>query len=585
MGDLFTRPLTWTSSARLGGAQISHNFSLRPDLITYPLPEFNGQVGIPSTVDLLINGNKAYSSQINPGPYDITDASHINGAGNAVLVTTDALGRTVSVDVPFYVTSRLLKKGLFDYTVSTGSLRKDYGRKNFSYTQYAIDGSARYGLTNEWTIEGHAELATSLQVLGGGFVTNVGKVGVINASFMGTRYKGNSGHQLYVGYEYSSPNISFSTSYRKRSENYRDIASMDISNYEGNSRYDIDYYTETVQATVSKSFKELGGISLGYYSTKYRKDGERDSTISAGWSKSLQDYGNLSAYINRNSDKDNRWSVSLQWTISLDQSNSISTSIAQSDNGDLKDRSYNISYDRAMPTEGGFGWRMNYNHYNNDRDDYYNGAVSWRNNRIRAEAGAFGSSGDMSYWGDLTGSIVYMDGQVMMANEVTDSFVLVSAGGVPDVPVRYENNVIGKTNSKGYVFVPDVTSYYDAKFTIEGESLPLNVVARETEQRVAVRSNSGYKLEFPIDAVNPTILTLVDNQGNYIGIGSHVESDSGEDSYVGWDGEVYFEHLQERNTLNVRMANGGSCNVEVNLDSSQIESQDEIKTLGEFRCL
>lgn len=588
VGDLFTRPLAWTSSARLGGAQFSHNFALRPDLITYPLPEFNGQVGVPSTVELLINGNRSYSANVNPGPYDINAVSHLSGSGNAVIVTTDALGRTVEVDVPFYVTSQLLKKGLFDYSVSTGSLRKDYGQKNFSYSQYALDASVRYGLTDNWTVEGHTEVATSLQVLGAGVVTNVGRIGVINASFMGTRYKENNGHQIYLGYQYTNSKFNFSTSYRKRSEHYRDIASMDIGdNYNdydqfGNAIFR-DSTSETIQATVSRSFNDFGSFSLGYYSTKYQKNGNRDETVSLGWSKSFKEYGSLSTYINRNNDKDHRWAASIQWTISLGNLSSISASVAQNDNVQGKDKNYSFSYDKQMATDGGFGWRMNYNHYNN-RDDYYNGALSWRNNKVRAEGGFFGETGNISYWGDLSGSLIFMDGQFMAANEATDSFVLVSTNGVKDVGVKYENNAVGKTDRKGYLLVPNVPSYYQARYDIAADELPLNMYAPEGDKRIAVKSGGGYLLQFPIEKLNPTILTLVDGKGNPIAIGSHVITDTGEDSFVGWDGEIYLEHLQTSNKLTVALAGGGSCSISVDLTEDQLAAENQIKNLGAYSC-
>lgn len=75
---------------------------------------------MPTTVDLLI----ASRDQVEPGPFALTDVPFINGAGEAVVVTTDALGRQVSTRVPFYVTSKLLRQGLSDYSLAVGSLRR-----------------------------------------------------------------------------------------------------------------------------------------------------------------------------------------------------------------------------------------------------------------------------------------------------------------------------------------------------------------------------------------------------------------------------------------------------------------------------
>lgn len=570
-GDLITRPLTWSSAARLGGFQLSHNFSLRPDLITYPLPEFSGEVGLPSTLELMVNGNKQYSQNLNPGPYDVNQVTHLSGAGEAVVVTTDALGRTVSINVPFYVTSQLLKKGLFDYTISTGSLRQHYGVKNFSYSRYAIDGSLRYGLNDNWTLEGHTEVATSLQVLGAGIVTNVGRMGLINASFMSTNYRGKTGDQLYLGYEYVHPNFGVRASYRERSRNYRDLATINSDN---------DGYTKSMQISFSKNFAEFGSMSMGYFSNKMRSS-QRQNTISLGWNKSLREYGSVYAYVNRSNDKNNRWTASLQWSIPIGTYGSISASANKNDNNQ---DNYALNYSRSIPSQGGLGWRMNYNHYNHQAD-YYNGALQYRNDRFELDGGFYGSSKSKTYWADLSGAVVFLDGQLMASNQVSDSFVLVSTDGAADLDIKFENRVVGKTNRDGYLLVSKVPSYYDAKYEIDALGLPFNMQAPIVEQKVAVKSGGGYTLEFPVHITVPITLTLTDSYGDAIEIGSHVATNYGEDTFVGWDGIVFFEYLEDINTLTVALPEGDSCEATVSLEGiEEINVSDNITHLGSYIC-
>lgn len=119
-GDVISDALSWSSSVRMGGISYGRDFSLRPDLVTWPLPEFSGEAAVPTSVDLFINGYRSGSTQLQPGPFTLTNLPYINGAGDAVLITTDALGRQVSTTLPFYVTSELLKRGLSDGAVTLG---------------------------------------------------------------------------------------------------------------------------------------------------------------------------------------------------------------------------------------------------------------------------------------------------------------------------------------------------------------------------------------------------------------------------------------------------------------------------------
>jgi outer membrane usher protein len=42
-GDVISDALSWSSSVRMGGISYGRDFSLRPDLVTWPLPEFSGK--------------------------------------------------------------------------------------------------------------------------------------------------------------------------------------------------------------------------------------------------------------------------------------------------------------------------------------------------------------------------------------------------------------------------------------------------------------------------------------------------------------------------------------------------------------
>jgi outer membrane usher protein len=149
-----------------------------------------GEAAVPTSVDLFINGYRSGSTQLQPGPFTLTNLPYINGAGDAVLVTTDALGRQVSTTLPFYVTSDLLKQGLSDGAVTLGSLRRNYGIKNFDYGPAAGSGSYRYGVTDWLTLEGHAEGAQELALGGAGTVIKLGQFGVVNTSYSQSRMRG-----------------------------------------------------------------------------------------------------------------------------------------------------------------------------------------------------------------------------------------------------------------------------------------------------------------------------------------------------------------------------------------------------------
>ncbi len=570
VGDLITRPLSWNSSIRLGGIQASHNFSLRPDIITYPLPQFKGEVGLPSTVDLFVNGNNYHSEAIKPGPFAINEVSHLNGSGTATIVTTDALGRSVSIDIPFYVTPQLLRKGFIDYTISLGLIRQHFGIKNFSYTKLALDSSMRYGLSDEVTLEAHMELAPSLQVLGAGFVTNIGKLGVFNGAYMLTQHEGKIGNQIYLGYEYNNSAFNFLAKYTKRTKGYRDLATLG-----SNVRAD----RETFQLAFSKPFESIGNMSIGFFSTQ-STNLSRDNVISLGWGNSFGELGNISAYANKYiGNGSERWSASVQWIIPLDPKyGSLSASSSSSHNNNQR---LLLNYNKAAPDDGGFGGRLSYD-FNVRAHDYYNTYLQWKSNQMDIEGGIYGSNDDRTYWGSTSGSIVIMNRQVFASKQINNSFALVSVSDMPDIPIIYGNKTIGTTNDEGYFLLSKVPDYYNIKVGIDPLNIPESYRAEEIEKVVAIREKSGYIVDFNVKETNSAVFTLMSQNSEHLPLGSLVILDD-QDFYVGWGGQVYIENLQESNLLNVYLPNGESCEVELLYDRT--DNEEALSDLGEYICL
>ena len=90
LGDFITGGLAWTRPVHLEGAQIHSDFSMRPDLVTFPLPSISGSAAVPSTVNVLADGNLTVSSQVAAGPFEIPQLPVVAGAGTISMTVTNA---------------------------------------------------------------------------------------------------------------------------------------------------------------------------------------------------------------------------------------------------------------------------------------------------------------------------------------------------------------------------------------------------------------------------------------------------------------------------------------------------------------
>lgn len=566
-GDLVTGALPWTTSVRVGGLQLSRDFGARPDLVTYPLPAFAGEAAVPTSLDLFINGYKSSSTELQPGPYTLTNVPFINGAGEAVVVTTDALGRQVSTTLPFYVTSSLLAKGLSDFSVAAGSLRRDYAVRDFAYGPGVASATLRHGVSDYFTLETHAESAESMMLGGLGGNLRLGTFGVLNAALTQSRFEGDTGQQVALGYQYNSRRIGFNYQRVQRHGDYADLSLVDSPFTRLSQRSE--------QATLSLNLDRYGSLGAGYFDVR-AGDGTRTRLINLSWSKPL--WRNSSLYLSASREVgDSQWAVQAQLVIPFDLRGTLAFSAERSKDGQDLQR---VNYSQAVPVGGGVGYNLGYATGGN-RDDYRQADLTWRLQSVQLQVGAYGSSGEMTRWADASGSLVLMDAGLFAANRIDDAFVVVSTSGYADVPVRYENQQIGRTDRNGHLLVPYSSGYYRGKYEIDPMDLPADVLAPQVEQRVAVRRGSGYLLEFPLKRVLAASLVLVDADQQELKLGSRVRhQESGGEAVVGWDGLVYLENLAPHNRLQVDKADGGQCQVAFDLP----EGQGPIPLIGPLVC-
>jgi len=255
---------------------------------------------------------------------------------------------------------------------------------------------------------------------------------------------------------------------------------------------------------------------------------------------------------------------------------SASVSVERNQQGGTAQR---LSMSHSMPTDGGFAWDGSVARQS-DGGNYRQGTLRWRNQKVETSAGFYGDDSYSTEYADLSGSLVLMDGSVFAANAVTDAFVLVKTD-YPSVNVRFENQLMGKTDDKGYLLVPRVNSYYPAKYDIDTLDLPADMTSSSVEQRFSVKRQSGYLLHFPIEQLRAASVILHDQNGEALPLSSAITRQGQQVEYVGWDGIVWMENLTERNTIHVRTPDGRQCDTELTVPGGRPAS---LTTYGPLVC-
>lgn len=573
VGDVQSKSLAWSRSTRLGGVSFSKNFSLQPYQITTPLESFKGEVSLPSTVDLFINGLKQTSQQVVPGQFEIETVPIITGTGQAQVIVTDINGQQRILNFSLYGTNQLLKDKLSDWSFSLGQTRLAYGEQSFKYDDDLVgNASYRYGLTKDLTIESHIEFAPDLYLIGGGVVQRLGgRAGMLNAAYSFSDYRHSNGTLYQLGYSWNSQYLNFFYNTTRQSGQYYDIAGLKSSNFPKRS--------DQVFLGFNNS---LGQFGTSYIYQEY-SPASSNEFITFNWSYSFPNnyYLNLSANHDL-TQEDTRYYLSLN--IPLEKKRTVNFSYQQ----DQEQEKLSLNARQAISRDvGGWGWqlqadtardRQNIQAQIAQMHDYGEWNIGFQEVKSKNISSRIANSA-------LSGSVLMMNQSFFPMQRSFDSFALISTSQISDIPVKLENRYVGKTNKNGELVVTSLNPYQNNRITIDPLELPPDYHIETTVKNAVPRYASGVFLEFPISQILAIQAVIKQADGNFIKAGTNVWATQDFDledtrplTIVAHDGMIYIEN-PKANKFYLKQ-NDQICSFEI----KDLSDQKGIIDLGELIC-
>ena len=176
LGDTIGRSTTLGSSPVVGGFSLSTQQDLDPYYANYPAPQVRGAVRTPSIADVYVDGRLVSSVRLPPGQFTLNDLPIETGLGNARVIIRDAFGRQQSINLGFYLSTQLLKRGEQDYSYVGGLERTSNGTK-VEYGRAMGTAVHSVGLADWLTIGFQAEGAKDLVMGGVGFHAKLWRLG------------------------------------------------------------------------------------------------------------------------------------------------------------------------------------------------------------------------------------------------------------------------------------------------------------------------------------------------------------------------------------------------------------------------
>ena len=591
VGDLITGGLAWTRPVRLGGVQVTTDFSLRADLVTFPVPTVAGTVAVPSSVDVLVNNVQLLSRDVPPGPFEVRQLPVVTGAGSVSVAITDALGQQVTQTLPFYASTALLAPGLSAFSVELGSVRMGYGVLSDAYRGAAGSGSYRHGVADWLTVEAHGEASAAVAMGGGGVSVTAAGLGVLSLSAAASTARGQSGGLAYAGFERLSSGLSVTGSVQVTSAGYRDLAAADGDTVprlaaRAGAGLSVAGGAIGVQFTVIRRSAPTAGLRNAAYAAGYGglpqsvgyavAPAARTMLLSASYSRAVF-ADRAYFYATGFADLSQRHSAGAVIGISIPLGDR--TALAASATLGSRQAFGTLGASQSAAAVGDYGYQVASSLGRPGRET---GDLQYRSGAALLDVGLDRTAGQTAYRASAQGALVLANGRMFAANTVGDSFAVVDTSGIPGIHVLQENRPAGETDASGMRLVTDLRSFEPNRLDIDARDIPPDASVSAPSQVVRPQDRSGVVVRFAVKQSRGALLRLVDGAGKPVPVGSRaVLQGTGEPATVGFDGEAFVTGLGDHNRLVVTRQDGTACVARF----EWTPQPGSLTTLGPLACL
>jgi outer membrane usher protein len=572
-GDVISAGSSWTRPIGLAGFQLRRDFSLRPDLITFPTPTLSGSAVVPSTLDVYVNEIRRFSTKVETGPFVLSQPPIVAGGGKIQVTMRDEAGRETLITQPFYTSTALLRPGMYAYSIEAGRLRRNFNSGEPSYGDWAAAATLRRGLTPALTGQFHLETTNGLTMAGAGASLTLGAWAAAEFAASASRSDRGGGRQVHASVERIEPGYSLIVAATASDSRFRDIASQSSA----------EMPKLTLHASGGFSLTERTGVQLTYIDRRYRardqandryraRDQANDALASLGLTHNVR-RANLYGVATHDF-KSGATLLSVGLSMPLGGQASVSAGAQASP----RESTAYVEAAKFASDPGDIGWRFG---ASEGAGSSQRGEVQYRSTVGLASLGFDRRPGQTEARAGARGGLAYLGGRVYASDTIYDSFAVVETGR-PGMMVLQENRPIGRTNAQGRLLVSNLRAYEDNQLALDALDVPMDADPKTMTLNIHPSAPGGWLIPFDLREGHSALLTLIMTNGDLVPMGSRARDERTQERYtVGYDGFVFLHDLRANNSVSVTLPDGATC-------SAVFEYRDqdgELPEIGPTLCI
>lgn len=550
-GDVITSNSESQRPLRVGGIQIGTDFALRPDIITNPLPQFEGQVAVPTSVDLIVNDRRFQTSEIEAGDFRVHNIPVAAGRGEVAVVLRDELGRETVQTAQIYVAPEMLAKGITEWGATMGWVRRRYGTRSNDYRDLVGTFFMRRGLSKSLSAGISGEVGMGVWNMGAHAQATLAHLAVAYGEVRYSKTPNESGALFKLGIESMGSGISGRIEAVAPTAGYRDIAARSgdgrvPSQLIGSVDFDLAQTTR-FQLSATRLTRPAEPAA--------DRQAENTTVLRASARHELRSGLSLSGDVSyRRSRGRGEFVAGLNLNIRFGPRSSASAALRHTANEKIAAQ---FSYFRPDTEVGELGYAAHAKLGENSR---ISGTVAYRAAFARISTDVEYVAGGLAARARAEGSLVIADNRVFARDRASEAYALVRTGNVGGVTITHEHREVGTSDRSGRLLVTRVTPLVPMQFDVAPDKLPTQAVARSTYRRMQAARGGVVLVDMDIEAYRSVLLRVVDSQGEPLPVGSSIVAlPSGREYMVAFDGLVDFNGLSQDSEIAISADLASEC--------------------------
>lgn len=522
IGDLNYGTTGFQSFQQAGGVSLARNTNLQPYTVTSSTAEQSFTLDRRSQVDILINGRRVRTIDLDAGRYNLRDLPLATGTNDITLRITDEVGRVETIRFPFVFDTNLLAPGEQEFSYAVGARSVDTPRsKAYEDNDPMLSAFHAIGVTESLTLGTNLQAVERQQVVGAearlGTLVGIFRtdLAMSHSSYEPTDVAARLQYRLTEPPEPGGLNRNLLGNFAYRGKSFLPITATEAANptsFDAGIVYG-QRLPFDITASVGTSFQfDSGGSPSG-------------TTYDVNFGKQLADSLYLDVFGRLEKERDSEDVMSVLLTLSWIPFDSRQRVTYQRD---TLDRSHRVDWS-YMPTDiiGGIQADVSATSSSDTDEERVRGTVTYVDYRFEAQL-----RDDETYGGSSTGprrttglrvgtALAFADGHLAVTRPITDSFVMIAphkslAGHAIEVNPTVTSQPQARADALGPGVLPNLPAYYVRRVSVDVLDPPEGYDLGDTLVNVEPYYRSGTLFVVGSGATVAAEGALVDGEGKSI---------------------------------------------------------------------